>query len=119
MAEKHHDALKMVLIFLAPLACAFVALFCGRYTLSLSDVCSSLATILPFVPDDTVPETVRLLVVEVRLPRVLAALAVGAALSASGAAFQGVFRNPLVNPGLLGDAGYRLHPSSATRTCAV
>lgn len=102
MAEKHHDALKMVLIFLAPFACAFVALFCGRYTLSLSDVCSSLATILPFVPDRTVPETVRLLVVEVRLPRVLAALAVGAALSASGAAFQGVFRNPLVNPGLLG-----------------
>jgi iron complex transport system permease protein len=37
-----------------------------------------------------------------RLPRILAALAVGAALAVSGAAFQGVFRNPLVNPGLLG-----------------
>lgn len=41
-------------------------------------------------------------VVAVRLPRALAAIAVGAALAVSGAAYQGVFRNPLVNPGLLG-----------------
>jgi len=38
----------------------------------------------------------------VRLPRVLMAVLVGAALSASGAAFQGMFRNPLVSPGILG-----------------
>lgn len=42
------------------------------------------------------------LVMEIRLPRVLAAVLVGAALSVSGAAFQAVFRNPLVSPGLLG-----------------
>ena len=41
-------------------------------------------------------------VTDVRLPRVCAAALIGAALSASGAAYQGVFRNPLVNPGLLG-----------------
>ncbi len=42
------------------------------------------------------------LVVQIRLPRVLAAVLVGASLAASGAAFQAVFRNPLVSPGLLG-----------------
>lgn len=42
------------------------------------------------------------LIVEIRLPRVLVGLMVGAALSVSGAAYQGVFRNPLVSPGLLG-----------------
>lgn len=38
----------------------------------------------------------------VRLPRVLAAIFVGAALSVAGAVFQGLFRNPLVSPGILG-----------------
>ncbi len=37
-----------------------------------------------------------------RLPRILAALLVGAALSASGASFQAVFRNPMADPGILG-----------------
>lgn len=39
---------------------------------------------------------------DVRLPRILAAVLVGAGLSLSGAAFQGIFRNPLVSPYVLG-----------------
>lgn len=39
---------------------------------------------------------------EIRLPRLLAALVVGAALAVAGAALQGLFRNPLADPGLLG-----------------
>lgn len=42
------------------------------------------------------------LIVDIRLPRILTAVLVGAALSISGAAYQAVFRNPLVSPGLLG-----------------
>lgn len=38
----------------------------------------------------------------VRLPRVLAAMLVGGGLAAAGAAFQGMFRNPLASPDLLG-----------------
>jgi iron complex transport system permease protein len=38
----------------------------------------------------------------IRAPRVLAAILVGAALAAAGAAFQGMFRNPLASPDLLG-----------------
>lgn len=41
----------------------------------------------------------------IRLPRVVLALAVGAALGAAGAAIQGLFRNPLADPGLVGVAG--------------
>ncbi len=40
----------------------------------------------------------------VRLPRVLLAVLVGAALAVSGAAMQGLFRNPLADPGLIGIA---------------
>lgn len=38
----------------------------------------------------------------IRLPRVLAALIVGAALLGAGCAFQGIFKNPMVSPDLLG-----------------
>ena len=41
-------------------------------------------------------------VLQVRGPRVLAALLVGAALAAAGTAYQGMFRNPLVSPDILG-----------------
>lgn len=42
------------------------------------------------------------LLLDIRLPRILAAILVGASLSVSGAAFQAMFVNPLVSPGLLG-----------------
>lgn len=47
-------------------------------------------------------ESFRTIVEQIRFPRVLAALLCGLALSMSGAAFQSMFRNPLVSPDLLG-----------------
>ena len=44
----------------------------------------------------------QLVVVHIRLPRALTAFTVGAALGASGAALQGLLRNPLAEPGVLG-----------------
>jgi iron complex transport system permease protein len=49
-----------------------------------------------------VPAAVRDIVVAIRLPRVIMAALVGAGLGISGAVMQGVFRNPLADPGLLG-----------------
>jgi len=42
------------------------------------------------------------IIVEIRLPRILLAMLIGAALATSGAAFQAMFVNPLVSPGILG-----------------
>lgn len=50
-------------------------------------------------PGDAVATTV---VLDARLPRAIAAILVGSGLSLSGGAYQAVFRNPLVSPGLLG-----------------
>ena len=47
-------------------------------------------------------DSARAVVLEIRGPRIAAALAVGAALGVAGAALQGVFRNPLVSPDILG-----------------
>lgn len=50
----------------------------------------------------TGPEAHQLIVRELRLPRVMLAWLVGAALGMSGAALQGLLRNPLAEPGILG-----------------
>lgn len=50
-------------------------------------------------------ENVKAVVLQVRGPRVVGALAVGAALAAAGAAYQNLFRNPLVSPDILGVSG--------------
>lgn len=47
-------------------------------------------------------DTIATIILHVRLPRILAAVAVGAALAVAGAAYQGMFRNPLVSPDILG-----------------
>lgn len=47
-------------------------------------------------------EAVEMVVLDVRGPRIAAALVVGAALACAGATYQNLFRNPLVSPGVLG-----------------
>ncbi|TGQ69379.1 iron ABC transporter permease [Mesorhizobium sp. M00.F.Ca.ET.186.01.1.1] len=44
----------------------------------------------------------RLIVYDIRLPRVMLGMLIGAALAVSGAVMQGLFRNPLADPGLIG-----------------
>jgi iron complex transport system permease protein len=48
------------------------------------------------------PAPAETVILQIRLPRVFAATAVGAALAAAGAAYQSLFRNPLVSPDILG-----------------
>ena len=52
--------------------------------------------------DPTLAPEAAVIVFEVRLPRALLALAVGASLAVSGTAFQAIFQNPLVSPDILG-----------------
>jgi len=49
-----------------------------------------------------VPASTEVILLQLRLPRVVLAAVVGAALAASGAVFQGLFRNPLADPAILG-----------------
>lgn len=60
------------------------------------------SSVFPFEQDWSI--TTYSVVIDVRLPRIIAGLLVGAALSISGASFQGVFQNPLVSPHILGVA---------------
>lgn len=85
-------------VLLAGVAVAFLF---GRFPVSLPDVARVLWARLLGTPSG-LPSAVETVVWQVRAPRVVAAVGVGAALSVAGAAFQGLFRNPLVSPDILG-----------------
>jgi len=91
--------------FLVALAVLFAGLVLaftfGRYPVSLSDMFDVLASRLTGRVS-SVPPAAQDVVLTVRGPRVVAAVLVGAALAVSGTAFQGLFRNPLVSPDILG-----------------
>lgn len=88
-------------IALALLALTLVALSAGRL---MVDPGEALAASLRRLTGDAVAPLSREEIVlwNVRLPRVLAALSIGAALAAAGAAYQGLFHNPLASPDILG-----------------
>src|SRR3954471_19962054 len=78
-----------------------VAFTVGRYPVTLADLADVLLSRVTGRPS-TAPAAVENVVLLVRGPRVLAAVMVGAALAVAGTAFQGLFRNPLVSPDILG-----------------
>ncbi|GAB6904991.1 putative ABC transporter permease protein HI_1471 [Desulfosarcina cetonica] len=81
---------------------AAIAVSSGRYPIALSTFAQLLH--FPFSPTDThapLAQTV-LVLWSVRLPRILMAILTGAALAVAGVVFQGLFKNPLVSPAILG-----------------
>nr|WP_275410566.1 iron ABC transporter permease [Sinosporangium siamense] len=95
--------LLLALILLA--ASMIVALLAGAVGMPVSAVVRELADQLPFVTVDSGLAPVEQgLLLELRLPRVLLAAVVGGLLAVAGAGYQGVFRNPLADPFLLGAA---------------
>jgi iron complex transport system permease protein len=88
------------------LVAAVVAVFLGSFLIGRYPVAPLMVlrviagSLWPGASD--VSAVVQSVVLNVRLPRIGAALLVGAGLSLSGACYQGVFRNPLVSPFILG-----------------
>ncbi len=76
----------------------------GRYTgISVLDIAKALANnALPFLCNFELEKNVNTVVMYIRLPRILAAVLVGAMLALAGASYQSIFRNPLVSPDILG-----------------
>jgi len=86
-------------------AAALAGLALGPVPIALDDVAAELANLIPGVDADSGLSPLHAsIVVDLRLPRVVLGLLVGAMLSLSGAAYQGAFRNPLADPYLLGVA---------------
>ena len=94
--------LGFVLVFLG-------SFLLGRYAVSMSTTLRILSTWLleklsfgALRMEGSWTELEAAVVLNIRLPRILCAALVGAALSAAGASYQGMFRNPMVSPDLMG-----------------
>ena len=102
-SDKRHrrNSAVNIVLFLLLLVLVIVCLCVGKYSISPGECLHILSgKIFNFQADwDKMDEK---LLLGVRLPRTLAAVIVGAALSLSGAVYQGIFKNPLVSPDFLG-----------------
>ena len=100
MKKENKEIISIILLVFLPIILFFASFLMGRYPISPVDVVKTILS--PLFPQLTVSSTVSTIVWEIRLPRILAALLVGASLSMAGTAFQGIFKNPLVSSDLLG-----------------
>jgi iron complex transport system permease protein len=94
-------AQRVALLILVPLALLYGSLLVGRFAVSPRDVLHILCSHIVPVTRDW-PQPAETIVMQIRLPRAILAMIVGAGLAISGAAFQGMFRNPLVSTDILG-----------------
>lgn len=94
---------RLVLLALAAavLVSTFVALIVGPMDLSVAQVGAAIVDSLARNREG-IPSLEAEVVINMRLPRIVLALIVGAGLAGSGAALQSLFRNPLADPGLIG-----------------
>jgi iron complex transport system permease protein len=85
-------------LVIALVCSVFVSLKLGTINISAGQLFDAIFS----NPETNSQELINTVIYQIRLPRVIAAIIAGAALSVSGAAYQSMFINPLVSPGLLG-----------------
>lgn len=96
MIKKNILSILIVLL----LVCVLMSLSMGAYTMSIADIWNNIKAICN---NDIVVDQAKYSVFwHIRMPRVLMAILVGATLAIAGVGFQGLFRNPLADAGLIG-----------------
>lgn len=106
--SKRSSRWKLILLLLI-VALVLVVVFClniGFAPISFSQILAILGKQIPFlngyISSSAVSSVDQAIILEIRLPRILAGALVGAGLAAAGVMYQGVFRNPMADSYLLG-----------------
>ncbi|WP_371923546.1 FecCD family ABC transporter permease [Pseudomonas sp. OIL-1] len=98
-AARRLRLMAMVLLAALLVLAVLLSLALGAVTIPLGDTVLVLVSLI--LPMEHAVEA-QLIVEQIRLPRTLMGMLVGATLALTGAAMQGLFRNPLADPGLIG-----------------
>lgn len=96
------DKNKLKLMAASLLLLFILSLFIGNYKITLEEVKLIFYHLINFSAAEISDNSAWSVLYYIRLPRILTAVFVGSALSISGAAYQNIFRNPLVSPDILG-----------------
>lgn len=90
----------MLALLMVAIAVFLLSFWIGYYPLTPKEVALAFLSGIG-ISVDIIPQALTIFW-KIRLPRILSALMIGASLSVSGAVYQGMFRNPLVSPDILG-----------------
>lgn len=110
-----HKKSFYIILFILPILSVIASLFIGRYPIAPAKIpdiiiykiltgLKEISLLNEIIPDISTMSTPieQSVVWDIRLPRALGGIIVGGALSVSGASLQGMFKNPLVDAGILG-----------------
>lgn len=97
---KFSNTSKIIFLLIISLVLIMGSLTLGRFAISFTDLMRFVKSW--FLSSGFTEVNIQTVIVNVRLPRVLAAFLVGGTLSITGATYQGMFRNPMVSPSILG-----------------
>lgn len=101
--DKKSYKLQFVILIAAFAAAVLISVFLGRYTVSFTDFFRLIWSKIPGTDVvQTWPSAAENVILLIRLPRIACAVLIGAALSLAGICYQGMFRNPMVSPDILG-----------------
>ena len=95
------DAIRFGLAIICLLLLFLISFSVGRFPVTMSELLHLMWSKITGTPNN-LPGAIETVVFRVRGPRVLASMVVGGTLAVSGAVYQGLFRNPLVSPDILG-----------------
>ena len=95
------DAIRFGLAIICLVLLFLISFSVGRFPVTMSELLHLMWSKITGTPNN-LPGAIETVVFRVRGPRVLASMVVGGALAVSGAVYQGLFRNPLVSPDILG-----------------
>lgn len=100
---KSNRNIKLIYIFLILLflVSTIISITTGRYSVTFYQLKEIIVDKILGVKVN-VPDAVQSVLFSIRIPRIIVSILVGAALSISGATYQGVFKNPMVSPDILG-----------------
>jgi len=114
LEHTRHWKFWLITLTLALFVAIFLSLNLGYSSISLESIFKIFLNKIPIVPNFNVSELESTLILSIRLPRLLCAALVGAALSVAGVTYQGLFRNPLADPYTIGaSAGAALGATTA------
>lgn len=99
--KKKFEISVLTLLAIVLILTFFISVYIGRYTITPGQLIMAVAGKITNV-DYTLPDTADTILFKVRLPRIIAAILIGANLATAGAAYQGMFKNPMVSPDILG-----------------
>ena len=101
MRDKINYKFLFIILCIVLIIISILSIFIGKYDISIIEIISIIKNFI-FNTESNIEVMKTNVVLGLRMPRVFAAIIVGASLAISGVCYQGIFSNPLVSPDFLG-----------------